>query len=224
MIVSPSNLLTNIKSFNLKDSLGVKKLIVWVATQSFAPWVHTCSPESHHHAGNHACQVPHTVSVLSPSDPAELTTFMMFFLVLSWWLTSVPYNVREVFLWSSWDKCSLMEIPLGRRGWPCPLEHLQPEVEAKSEVRKGEWKARPANLSLFPWKSDGCVPKGRAASVRSLGEHRVCKAQEVKPLDFMLCPESLDLVYLRVGLPQLWALHNTTHSRGAWPLPICPKA
>lgn len=28
------------------------------------------------------------------------------------------------------------KIPLGRRGWPCPLEHPQPEVEAKGEVRK----------------------------------------------------------------------------------------
>lgn len=62
MIVDPSHLLKNIKSFHVKDSLEVKKLIVWIAAQSCVPSVHTCSPESQ----TMPARVPHTVSLLSP--------------------------------------------------------------------------------------------------------------------------------------------------------------
>lgn len=72
MIVDPSHLLKNIKSFHVKDSLEVKKLIVWIATQSCVPSVHTCSPESHHHAGNHACRSAPLYVRPVPNDSAEL--------------------------------------------------------------------------------------------------------------------------------------------------------
>lgn len=84
MIVDPSHLLKNINSFRVEDSLEVKKLIVWIAAEFCAPSVHTCSPGSHHHAGNHACQSAPCCVHPVPRDSAELTTFMLFLLVLSW--------------------------------------------------------------------------------------------------------------------------------------------
>lgn len=66
MIVDPSHLLKNIKSFHVKDSLEVKKLIVWIAAQSCVPSVHTCSPESQTMLVTMPARVPHTVSLLSP--------------------------------------------------------------------------------------------------------------------------------------------------------------
>lgn len=65
MIVDPSHLLKNINSFRVEDSLEVKKLIVWIATQSCAPSVHTCSPGSYHPLVTMPAKVPHAMSILS---------------------------------------------------------------------------------------------------------------------------------------------------------------